>query len=90
MAPSKVFGVKVKRGKKKAVIRWKGAIGATAYRVKVGKKTATVNKAQIHGEEAEAEEQGEGEDHCRQQRRIVPDGDGEDQAEALTANRRNG
>ena len=44
VAPSKVFGVKVKRGKKKAVIRWKAPSGATAYRVKVGKKTATVNK----------------------------------------------
>lgn len=43
-APSKVTGVKVKRTKKKAIIRWKAVAGATSYRVTVGKKTKTVAK----------------------------------------------
>ena len=40
-APGKVAGVKVKRKKTSAVIRWKAVPGATSYVVKSGKKSTT-------------------------------------------------
>lgn len=43
-APAKVTGVKVKRSKKKAVIRWTAVPGATSYKVTVGKTTKTITK----------------------------------------------
>ena len=43
-APGKVTGVKVKRSKTKAVIRWKPVTGATSYTVRVGKKKVSLSK----------------------------------------------
>ena len=44
LPPTKVTGVKVKRSKKKAVIRWTAVPGATSYKVTVGKKSKTTTK----------------------------------------------
>lgn len=42
-APAKVTGLKVKRKKKKAVVRWQAVSGATGYEVRLGKRTMTVS-----------------------------------------------
>jgi len=44
-APAKVAGLKVKRNKTKAVIRWTAVPGATGYEVRLGKKTTKVSGA---------------------------------------------
>ena len=45
VAPAKVTGLKVKRNKTKAVIRWTAVPGATGYEVRLGKKTTKVSGA---------------------------------------------